>query len=45
MEGLELQGYKNLFESEGYFTGEDLENLKGLEKKDLQKMGITKRGQ
>ncbi len=37
--------YTQLFRSEGYEVGEDIENLKGLTKKDLQGMGITKRGE
>ncbi len=37
--------YTQLFMSEGYEAGEDIENLKGLTKKDLQGMGITKRGE
>ena len=45
MKSLKLEEYKELFESEGYFTDEDVENLKGLTKKDLRSMGITKRGE
>lgn len=36
--------YVQLFKYEGYETGDDIENLKGLTKKDLQGMGIMKRG-
>ena len=36
--------YADLFESEGYFSTEDVENLKQLTQEDLQDMGITKRG-
>lgn len=45
MKSLKLEEYEALFESEGYFTDEDVENLKGLTKKDLRSMGITKRGE
>ena len=44
LKNLQLEEYEALFESEGYFSGEDVENLKGLTKKDLRGMGITKRG-
>ena len=44
LKNLQLEEYEALFESEGYFSGEDVENLKGLTKKDLQGMGIAKRG-
>ena len=36
--------YTDLFESEGYFSSEDVENLKQLTEDDLRDMGITKRG-
>ena len=36
--------YTDLFESEGYFSSEDVENLKQLREEDLQDMGINKRG-
>jgi len=44
LESLKLGPYKPLFRSEGYYTAEDVENLKGLTKKELQAMGITRRG-
>ena len=44
LNSLELQGYQQLFEAAGYKTRDDLENLKGLKRMDLQKMGIYKRG-
>eukprot|EP00731_Ephydatia_muelleri_P039074 Em1084g1a len=43
LHSLELQGYQELFEAAGYKTRDDLENLKGLKRMDLQKMGISKR--
>ena len=36
--------YTENFKMGGYYSGEDVENLKGLEQKDLIEMGITKRG-
>lgn len=45
LESLNLKEYKELFELEGYFSGEDVENLKGLTKENLRDMGITKRGE
>jgi len=33
-----------LFEAEGYSTVDDVESLKGLTEKDLQDIGITRRG-
>ena len=44
LHSLELQGYQQLFEAAGYKTRDDLENLKGIRRADLQKMGIKKRG-
>ena len=44
LNSLELQGYQQLFEAAGYKTRDDLENLIGLKRTDLQKMGIGKRG-
>ena len=44
LNSLELQGYQQLFEAAGYKTKDDLENLRGLKRTDLQKMGIGKRG-
>ena len=44
LRSLELYGYQMLFEAAGYKTREDLENLKGIKRADLQKMGINKRG-
>ena len=44
LKSLKLEEYEKLFESEGYF-GKHVENLKALTEKDLQKMGITKRGE
>ena len=44
LDSLKLGQYKPLFKSEGYYTAEDVENLKGLTKKELQAMGITRRG-
>ena len=44
LHSLELQGYQQLFEAAGYKTRDDLENLKGLKRMHLQKMGISKRG-
>lgn len=41
---LELHAYRRLFESAGYKTRADLENLKGLTEEDLQRMGIHMRG-
>ncbi|KAL5496346.1 hypothetical protein EMCRGX_G012610 [Ephydatia muelleri] len=40
---LELHAYRRLFESAGYKTRADLENLKGLTEEDLQRMGIHMR--
>ena len=45
LKSLNLKEYEELFESEGYFSGEDVENLKGLTREDLTDMGITKRGE
>ena len=45
LESLKLGEYNGLFESEGYFSHEDIENLKDLTRNDLQRMGITKRGE
>ena len=44
LDSLKLSQYKPLFVAEGYYTAEDVENLKGLAKADLQSMGITRRG-
>ena len=44
LHSIELQGYKRLFKEAGYKTREDLENVKGLKRTDLEKMGIKKRG-
>ena len=44
LDSLKLSQYKPLFKTEGYYTDEDVENLKGLTKADLQSMGITRRG-
>jgi len=44
LESLSLKEYEGLFESKGYFSKEDVENLKGLTRQDLQVMGISKRG-
>ncbi|XP_065897233.1 chitin synthase chs-2-like isoform X2 [Dysidea avara] len=43
LRNLKLPQYEELFESEGYSTDEDVENLKGLTEKHLRKMGITRR--
>eukprot|EP00731_Ephydatia_muelleri_P007821 Em0004g159a len=43
LHSIELQGYQQLFKEAGYKTREDLENLKGLKRTDLEKMGIKKR--
>lgn len=45
MKSLKLEEHERLFESEGYFSDEDVENLKGLTKEDLENMGIKKRGE
>lgn len=45
MKSLNLEEYKELFESEGYFSEEDVENLKGLKTTNLKDMGITQRGE
>ena len=44
LDKIKLGQYKPLFKSEGYSTNEDVENLKGLTRKDLQSIGITRRG-
>jgi len=44
LDTIKLSQYKALFKSEGYSTGEDVENLKGLKRKDLEEIGITRRG-
>ena len=41
---LQLPEYTEMFEREGYSTGEDLESLKDLKESDLTAMGISKRG-
>ena len=41
---LELRGYLRLFEAAGYMAEDGLDNLKGLTKEDLQRMGIHMRG-
>ena len=45
MESLKLKEYEQLFELEGYFSDEDVENLKELTEENLRDMGITKRGE
>ena len=35
---------KAIFKDKGYTERSDLDNLIGIDKKDLQEMGITKRG-
>ena len=44
LKSLKLGQYNELFSSEGYCTKEDVENLKGLTREDLQSIGITRRG-
>ena len=44
LKGLKLRMYEKLFELEGYFSGEDVMELKNLTEKDLKAMGITKQG-
>ena len=44
LKNLKLGHYEDLFESEGYSTKDDVENLKGLEESDLISIGITRRG-
>ena len=44
MKSLKLEEYEQLFELEGYFSHEDVENLKELTEENLRDMGITKRG-
>ena len=44
LERLELCQYTDLFKHNGYETGDDIKNLKGLKESDLKAMGITKRG-
>ena len=44
LKGLELSEYTELFHSEGYKKGHDMVNLKELDVKQLQKLGITKKG-
>lgn len=44
LDSIKLGQYKALFKSEGYSTDEDVENLKGLTRKDLESIGITRRG-
>ena len=39
-----MDEYINIFHSAGYKTGEDVENLKELSKKELKKIGVHKRG-
>lgn len=41
---LQMDEYIDMFNSAGYKTGEDVENLKELNKKELRKIGIKKRG-
>ena len=40
-----MEEYEELFRSKGYFSSEDVENLKGLKENDLRVMGIKKRGE
>ena len=44
LEKLEMSEYKELFKKEGFSGPDDVENLKNLTKKELQAMGVTKRG-
>ena len=44
LRNIKLDQYEELFKLEGYSTEEDLENLKGLTRTDLQSIGITRRG-
>ena len=44
LDTLGMGEYTELFRVEGYKTGEDVENLKDLDKKQLSRMGITKMG-
>ena len=39
-----MEEYTELFKEEGYSKEEDVENLKGLNKRDLSRMGIVKMG-
>ena len=41
---LKMDEYIDIFHSAGYKTGEDVENLKELNKNELKKIGIHKRG-
>ena len=44
LDTLGMGEYTELFRAEGYKTGEDVENLKDLDKKQLSRMGITRMG-
>ena len=41
---LKLQEYEKCLHKEGYRTGDDIVNLKDLDKPQLEALGITKRG-
>ena len=41
---LDMEEYEKVFHSAGYETGEDVENLKDIDDRELMKMGITKMG-
>jgi len=44
LDNLEMREYRQLFNSEGYETGDDIENLKGLTEAELVGIGVVKRG-
>ena len=41
---MHLEEYLPVLKAEGYSMAEDVENMIGLSKEDLRKMGVTKRG-
>ena len=44
LESVHLDEYLPVFKAEGYSMAEDVENMIGLSKEDLRKMGVAKRG-
>ena len=44
LQTLDMEEYEKLFHSAGYETGEDVENLKDIDDRELMKMGIIKIG-
>ena len=44
LECVHLDEYLPVLKAEGYLLAEDVENMIGLSKEDLRKIGVTKRG-